>query len=119
VKRAVAAEGYTISPDPVPEENVFVRSDQYSFVKQGIPSVYLEPGFTAADPKTNGHEVFEKFRHEDYHQPGDDLSLPMDQLAAARFAEANYLIARAIADDPVAPSWKPGNFFGRVFGNLR
>ena len=116
VTRAIAAEGFTLSPDPMPEENIFVRSDQYSFVKQGIPSVYLEPGFTAVDPKTNGREVFEKFLHDDYHQPGDDLSLPMDLHAAERFAEANYLIARAIADDPVAPSWKPGNFFGKVFG---
>jgi Zn-dependent M28 family amino/carboxypeptidase len=119
VKRAIKAEGYTLSPDPVPEENVFVRSDQYSFVKQGIPSVYLEPGFTAADPKVNGREVFEKFLHGNYHQPSDDLSLPMDQVAAARFAEANYLVARAIADDPVAPTWKPGNFFGRVFEKQR
>jgi Zn-dependent M28 family amino/carboxypeptidase len=115
VKRAVAAEGYTISPDPMPEQNIFVRSDQYSFVKRGIPSVYLEPGFTAADPKVNGREVFESFLHDHYHQPSDDLSLPMDLEAAARFAAANYLIARAIADDPVAPTWKPGNFFGKVY----
>jgi Zn-dependent M28 family amino/carboxypeptidase len=116
VKRAIKGEGYALSPDPIPEENIFVRSDQYSFVKQGIPSVYLEPGFTAADPKVNGRELLEKFRTGNYHQPSDDLSLPMDQAAAARFAEANYLVARAIADDPVAPTWKPGNFFGRVFG---
>jgi len=116
VKGAIKAEGYALSPDPIPEENIFVRSDQYSFVKQGIPSVYLEPGFTAADPKVNGRELLEKFRTGNYHQPSDDLSLPMDQVAAARFAEANYLVARAIADDPVAPTWKPGNFFGRVFG---
>jgi len=116
VKRAIKAEGYALSPDPIPEENIFVRSDQYSFVKQGVPSVYLEPGFTAADPKVNGRELLEKFRTGNYHQPSDDLSLPMDQAAAARFAEANYLVARAIADDPVAPTWKPGNFFGRLFG---
>ena len=85
-------------------------------MKQGIPSVYLEPGFTAKDPKVNGRDVFESFLHTHYHEPSDDLSLPMDLAAAARFAEANYLIARAIADDPVAPQWKQGNFFGKVFG---
>jgi hypothetical protein len=41
----------------------------------------------------------------------------MDLTAVARFADANYLIAREIADDPVAPSWKPGNFFGKVYGS--
>jgi Zn-dependent M28 family amino/carboxypeptidase len=116
VRKAIASVGYTLSPDPMPEENIFVRSDQYSFVRHGIPSVYLEPGFTATDPRVNGREVFEKFLAEDYHQPGDDLSLPFDEAAAARFASANYLIARAIADDPVAPTWKAGNFFGKQFG---
>ena len=116
VKRAIAAEGYTLSPDPMPEQNIFVRSDQYSFVKRGIPSVYLEPGFTAADPKVNGREVFESFLNGHYHQPSDDLSLPMDLGAVARFADANYLIAREIANDPVAPTWKKGNFFGKVYG---
>jgi hypothetical protein len=116
VKRAIATEGYTLSPDPMPEQNIFVRSDQYSFVKRGIPSVYLEPGFAATDPKVNGREVFESFLHGHYHQPSDDLSLPMDLGAVARFADANYLIAREIANDPVAPTWKPGNFFGRVYG---
>jgi hypothetical protein len=116
VKRAIAAEGYTLSPDPMPEQNIFVRSDQYSFVKRGIPSVYLEPGFTATDPKVNGREVFESFLNGHYHQPSDDLSLPMDLKAVARFADANYLIAREIANDPVAPTWKPGNFFGKVYG---
>lgn len=117
VKRAIAAEGYTLSPDPMPEQNIFVRSDQYSFVKRGIPSVYLEPGFTAADPKVNGREVFESFLNGHYHQPSDDLSLPMDLKAVARFADANYLIAREIANDPVAPTWKKGNFFGKVYGS--
>ncbi len=86
MKRAIAIEGYTLSPDPMPEQNIFVRSDQYSFVKRGIPSVYLEPGFTAADPKVNGREVFETFLNGHYHQPSDDLSLPMDLKAVARFA---------------------------------
>ena len=116
VSRAVAAEGYALSPDPMPEENVFARSDQYSFVKRGIPAVYLEPGFTASAPGVSGRDVFEKFLGTNYHQPSDDLSLPFDEAAAGRFAELNYRVARAIADDPVAPAWKAGNFFGRIFG---
>jgi Peptidase family M28 len=119
VRRAAVAEGFTLSPDPMPEQNIFVRSDQYSFVKQGIPSVYLMPGFTAVDPKVNGRAVFESFLEKRYHQVGDDLSLPFDEAAAARFADLNYRIARAIADDPVAPAWKKGNFFGRMFGPVK
>jgi Zn-dependent M28 family amino/carboxypeptidase len=116
IERAAAAEGFTLSPDPMPEQNIFVRSDQYSFVKRGIPSTYLFPGFTATDPRVNGREVFESYLHGHYHQPSDDLSLPFDEAAAGRFASLNYRIAREVADDPVAPSWNPGDFFGETFG---
>ena len=76
--------------------------------------MYLDPGFTAADPKVHGREVFESFLNGHYHQPSDDLSLPMDLKAVARFAARTTLIAREIANDPVAPTWKTGNFFGKV-----
>jgi Zn-dependent M28 family amino/carboxypeptidase len=115
VKRAAQAEGYLPTPDPIPEENIFVRSDQYSFVKQGVPSVYLMPGFTPIDPKSTTPR-FEEFRKQHYHKPSDDLSLPMDLDALARFTRVNYRVIAAIANDPVAPTWKPGNFFGKMFG---
>ena len=57
VRKAAADAGYTLSPDPMPEENIFVRSDQYSLVKQGVPAVALMPGLTAKDPAVNGPQV--------------------------------------------------------------
>ena len=99
----------------MPEQNIFVRSDQYSLVKQGVPAVYLMPGFTANDPAVNGQQVFGGFLASHYHKPSDDLSLPMDLPAVERFTRANLAIVRAIADDPVDPAWKPGNFFGKMF----
>ena len=119
VRKAVAEFGYTLSPDPMPEQNIFVRSDQYSLVKQGVPAVYLMPGFTATDPSVNGQEVFGGFLASHYHKPSDDLSLPMDLPAVERFTRANLAVARAIADDPVDPAWKPGNFFGKVFAGTK
>jgi Zn-dependent M28 family amino/carboxypeptidase len=115
VRKAAAADGYTLSPDPMPEQNIFVRSDQYSFVKRGIPAVYLVPGFTATDPSVNGQQVFGQFLATHYHKPGDDLTLPMDLNAVARFTRVNLAVVRAIADDPAAPAWNPGNFFGTTF----
>jgi Peptidase family M28/PA domain len=119
VRKAAGQFGYSLSPDPMPEENIFVRSDQYSLVKQGVPAVYLMPGFTAKDPAVNGQQVFGGFLASHYHKPSDDLSLPMDLPAVERFARANLAIARAIADDPVDPTWKPGNFFGKMFGKTK
>jgi Zn-dependent M28 family amino/carboxypeptidase len=114
-ERAVANAGLKLAPDPMPEENLFVRSDQYSLVKQGVPAIFLVPGFTSKDPSKRGAEIFGSFMATHYHRPSDDLSLPLDLGAVAAFTRANYLITMAIANDPVAPTWKPGNFFGERF----
>lgn len=116
VAQAVKSAGLKLSPDPLPDENLFVRSDQYSLVKQGVPAVYLMPGFTSSDPEKDGGKILGAFLASHYHQPSDDLSLPMDLSAVQTFTHANYLIAVAIANDPQAPTWKPGNFFGERFG---
>jgi Zn-dependent M28 family amino/carboxypeptidase len=119
VRQAADSAGYTLSPDPMPEENIFVRSDQYSLVKQGVPAVYLVPGFTAKDPSVNGQEVFGRFLATHYHRPSDDLSLPMDLNAVERFTRVNLAVVRAIADDPAEPAWNPGNFFGKTFAGAK
>lgn len=116
VAQAVKSAGLKLSPDPLPNENLFVRSDQYSLVKQGVPAVYLMPGFTSSDPQKDGGKMLGSFLAGHYHRPSDDLSLPMDLSAVETFTQANYLIAVAIANDPEAPAWKPGNFFGERFG---
>jgi Zn-dependent M28 family amino/carboxypeptidase len=119
VRQAAASAGYTLSPDPMPEQNIFVRSDQYALVKKGVPAVYLMPGFTAKDPSVNGQEVFGRFLSAHYHKPSDDLSLPMDLNAAARFTRVNLAVVRAIADDRAEPTWNPGNFFGKTFAGAK
>ena len=43
IGEVVVEEGFVLAPDPVPEEVLFIRSDQYSFVKKGVPSVFLVP----------------------------------------------------------------------------
>ncbi|MBX3565709.1 MAG: M20/M25/M40 family metallo-hydrolase [Sphingomonas sp.] len=107
VAAAAAKMKVALSPDPVPAENLFVRSDHYSFVKQGIPSIFLVTGF-----QNGGEKAFKDFLKKHYHQPSDQIDLPFDWRAAARFAKINYLIAREIADADKAPMWYEGNVYG-------
>jgi len=111
VARAAARMGVGLIPDPLPEQGLFTRSDHYRFVQQGVPSVFLMTGFGG-----EGRERFTHFLATNYHQPSDDLSLPFNWEAAARFARLNYLIAREIADAPEAPLWYADSFFGTAFG---
>lgn len=110
VARAVAKAGIRLSPDPMPEEGLFTRSDHYRFVQQGIPSVFLVTGF--AGP---GKEAFQSFLKNHYHRVSDQPTLPFNWKAGAKFARVNYLIARELADAPQAPRWYQGSFFGDVY----
>ncbi|HEY8592609.1 MAG TPA: M20/M25/M40 family metallo-hydrolase [Sphingomicrobium sp.] len=110
VDRAVASAGVKLSPDPVPEEGLFTRSDHYMFVEKGIPAVYLATGW--AGP---GKAAFQDFIANHYHRVSDEVTLPFDWQAAAKFARINYLIGRELADAPEAPRWYQGSYFGDKF----
>jgi Zn-dependent M28 family amino/carboxypeptidase len=107
VSRAAARMNVSVTPDPLPEQGLFTRSDHYMFVREGVPAVFLMTGFAG-----EGGERFRSFLSTQYHSPQDDLSLPFDWNAGARFAELNYLIAREIADAAEAPRWYRDSFFG-------
>lgn len=109
---ALAEIGVTVSPDPIPEQGIFTRSDHYRFVEQGIPSIFLWPGFA-----NGGEEVINEFLAEHYHNVSDDLSLPILWEDAVRFADVNYKIAREIADRTERPTWNEGDFFGDLFAS--
>jgi len=115
-RAAAQSEGYRISPDPTPEQVVFIRSDQYSFIRQGIPAIVLSGGQKSRDSKSNAAELKREFLEKHYHQPSDDLSLPMDFDGAAALARVNLRIALEVANAPAKPAWKPGDFFGKKFG---
>jgi Zn-dependent M28 family amino/carboxypeptidase len=111
VARAGARMGVALTPDPLPEEGLFTRSDHYKFVREGVPSVFLMTGFAG-----EGRERFTNFLRGNYHSPRDDLNQAINWAAGARFARLNYLIAREIADGPQAPRWYSDSFFGDLFG---
>lgn len=114
-KQAVTAQQLKLTPDPIPEQALFVRSDHYSFVKQGIPSTYLMPGFTSSDPKINSFKLFKEYITKHYHQPSDDITLPIDFGAGVTFTKVNKDIGENIANRLERPRWNNESFFGKSF----
>jgi Zn-dependent M28 family amino/carboxypeptidase len=110
VSRAAGRMGVTLSPDPIPEEGIFTRSDHFRFVEVGVPAVFLMTGF-----QNGGEAKFRGFLAGCYHHPCDDLSQPIDYLAGAKFARLNYEITRELADGETRPLWNKGDFFGTKF----
>jgi hypothetical protein len=122
VDTAAAAVGITQSPDPMPEQAIFTRSDHYTLVQKGVPSVFLMTGFTSKDPKQKGGEVWGKFFAKHYHKPTDDkagLTADFGAIrydAGATFADINYGITTEVANNPQRPVWLKDSFFGKIFG---
>jgi hypothetical protein len=110
IGRAVAKAGVKLSPDPMPAETIFVRSDHYTFVKRGVPALLLATGF-----ENGGKAAWEHFLSTDYHQPSDDMNQPINWEAGANYARVGYLISREIADGATRPRWYAGDYFGTTF----
>lgn len=109
-RKAGAAMGVKMSPDPMPEQAVFVRSDHYAMVKAGVPAVMLATGMA-----NGGEAAWGKFLSNTYHQPSDDLSQPILWQAGAKFAELNYRVVRELADADQPARWYANDYFGDLF----
>lgn len=110
VADAATRAGIKLSPDPMPEEGLFTRSDHYRFVQQGVPAVFMMTGFEGP-----GEKAFRGFLKDHYHQPSDDLKLPFNWDAGALFAKVNYYTVMGLANGAERPKWYAGSFFGKEF----
>ena len=103
--------GVEVSPDPTPEEVGFIRSDQYSFVKQGVPAVYVGEGEKPVNPKLDGRKLGDAWEATRYHTPTDDMDQPLDFAAAAKCTRINLAIGYEVAQAKDRPRWNAGDFF--------
>jgi hypothetical protein len=118
-ERAADAAGFALAPDPAPEEVIFVRSDQYSFVRHGVPAIYLNPGIGTRGGGDRQANAIALFRRQHYHRPSDEIELGADWESVLRFTAANADLIARIADDDERPVWNEGDFFGVTFGGGR
>lgn len=115
VQRIVNAHGYQLSPDAEPEEALFIRSDQFSFVRQGIPAINIGSGYISRAQGPDIAALREDFLRNHYHQPSDDTSLPMYYRGGADLVSINTRLATEIANQADRPRWNRGDFFASKF----
>jgi Zn-dependent M28 family amino/carboxypeptidase len=109
--RAVsAAVGLPLAPDPFPDRNSFVRSDQYAFIEEGIPAVAFKFGFAAGTPEA---ETERAWRRDRYHSPSDDASQSVFREDEIRLHDFIAALALRIADADARPRWNADSFFRR------
>jgi Zn-dependent M28 family amino/carboxypeptidase len=115
-QKAADILGLKISPDPFPEQVVFIRSDHYSFIKKGIPALFIKSGFmTVASDTVNRAKSDVAWRNTIYHTPQDNMNQAFDFNAATMHVKVNFLIGYFAANEAEAPKWNKGDFFGQKF----
>jgi len=111
VDEAAGYLGLGVEPDPEPKQVRFVRSDQYSFVVNGIPALHIKYGSKTADGKNNLNDFVAKWRAKYYHKPQDDINGIFDFAAGKKYAQLNFIIGYLVAQDDARPTWNKGDIF--------
>lgn len=103
----------TVSPDPEPEQVIFIRSDQYAFVKQGIPAFLSDAGDKSDNPAIQPEKIEQHWKSTIYHSPQDSMDQPgLDFGAAVKFTQFNFLCGYLVAQAQERPGWNAHDFFG-------
>ncbi len=111
VTQVAQAHGVQVEPDPEPQRNLFIRSDQYNFIRHGVPALAMG---VAPDPNSaEQKKIFKDWLTNRYHAPSDDLQQPIDLSAAAQYEEIIRGLMVDVANDEHRPEWKTNSFFRR------
>ena len=110
-EEVAAATGNIVTPDPMPEENAFVRSDHYSFVKKGVPALMLL-GAPAGDEAVWIARA-KKWMATDYHATTDTVKPDWDWTGPQTLAQLGMIIGLRVANADTMPVWKTTSPFNK------
>ena len=113
---AEVARSFGVKPvaDPEPLRNLFIRSDQYYFIRHGVPSVIMDVFFEPGSPE---QKLFKDWLTNRYHAPSDDVNQPVDLNSAALYEEIAHKLLVDTANAASAPKWNADSFFKRYSTN--
>ena len=111
-EEVTAATGNVVTPDPMPEENAFVRSDHYAFVKRGVPALMLLGG--PAGDVTMWIPRARKWLETDYHSPSDTVKPDWNWTGPQTLAQLGMIIGLRVANADAMPAWRATSPFNKL-----
>jgi hypothetical protein len=110
IRAVCKAHNVEVQFDKEPDKNRFIRSDQYSFIKKGVPSLAFKFGWVKGTPE---EKIYKDWYRDRYHAVSDDLTQPVDLAGAGLFTTILYDLLNRVADAPEPPHWNADSFFKR------
>jgi Zn-dependent M28 family amino/carboxypeptidase len=110
VRAAAKTLGVEVQTDREPEQNRFIRSDQYSFIRKGVPALAFKFGYEFGSPEET---IRRNWVRDVYHKPSDDLNQQVNLEAAATFNRVIMTLLQRVANDMARPTWNADSFFKR------
>ena len=110
VRGAAKTLGVEVQTDREPEQNRFIRSDQYSFIRKGVPALAFKFGYESGSPEETTRRNWVR---DVYHKPNDDPNQPVNIEAAATFNRVIMTLLQRVANDTARPTWNSDSFFKR------
>ncbi len=112
VTKVAARQGRTVRPDASPEKGYFYRSDQFSFAKRGVPSIYISGGQDHVEHGVEWtREQEELYTTQHYHDPSDEYDPEWDLEGTVDDLELVFEVGRNLANETNFPEWTAGNEF--------
>lgn len=113
IEEEAVKQGRYIVPDPNPENGMFFRSDQFPFVKHGVPSIFAK-GYI--DPEKFGKEqtmkIIADYWANTYHKPDDEFKKELVDLSGlVEDAELFYRVGLNLANSSDWPKWNDDSEF--------
>jgi len=105
-----------IAVDPNPENGMFFRSDQFPFVKKGVPAIFAK-GYIEAEKygKEKTLELISEYWEKTYHKPSDEYHAEDADLSGlVQDAELFFNLGEKLANSDLWPSWKEGSEFKAI-----
>src|SRR5581483_3552121 len=111
---AARATGFRLSPDPSPDLAYFIRSDQYSFVRRGIPAVFPQPGYLDPTGNPDGYRALaDAWSEHYYHLPSDEWRPEYNAAWGVQELGFDFLLGLTVANETARPRWNLGDVFAR------
>ena len=115
INDVAASHGISILPDQIPEQELLYRSDHYTFIKKGIPALFLIGG-----PKIDNFSDLLKRTNSwlttHYHMPTDTVQPYWNWEGVRTLSQLGLITCLRIANQEAMPAWGPDSPYNRPRG---